>query len=114
MSFKKHVILAKAYDRKGNLISASFNNYNKSHPLMAKFAKMAGQPERIYLHAEVRALLLAKDEKVHKITVERYSADGKPALAKPCKCCQVALDFFGVKEVEYTSSNGTVKEKINA
>lgn len=114
MSKVKFLILAKAYDRKGNLLSTASNNYKKSHPIQKMFAEKANCPEKIYLHAELLCLLRAGDNKVFTLTVERYSKDGKMQLAKPCCVCQEAIKSYGVKEVQYTSPEGWVKESYAA
>lgn len=99
---KKYIITAKCYDKKGRLLSEGANNYNKTHPLMLYFAKKVNLHEKIYLHAEVQALVRCGDKKPHKIVIERYNEDGSPALAKPCPVCAEAIKAFGVKEIEYT------------
>lgn len=109
---RRYIILAKCYDRKGRMLSVGTNSYKKSHTLMKHFAELAGEDPKIYLHSEVQALLRAKDKQVHRITVERYDASGNPALAKPCKVCQKAIQAYGVKFVEYTSEDGWIKEEV--
>lgn len=99
---KKFVILAKAYDKKGKLLSTATNTYSKTHPLQMHFAIQAGSPKRAYLHAEILALIRAKDKVVHKLTIERYNADGTPAKAAPCEVCKKAIEAFGVKYIEHT------------
>jgi hypothetical protein len=99
---RKPLIVAHAYDKRGNLIARAANAYKKTHPLQARYAQQAGQPLREYLHAEIACLLRARDIPVHKITIERYHADGTPALAKPCPVCSLAIADWGVKIIEYT------------
>ena len=65
--------------------------------------ELLGHPERMYLHAEVQALLRAGDKKVHRLVVQRFDSDGKPAMAKPCAICQKALQLYGVKHLWYTN-----------
>ena len=72
---------------------------------MKYFAEKAGEPMRIKLHAEVNALIKAKKE-VYSILIERYTEDGKPALAAPCNCCKEAIKAFGVQLVQYTTESG--------
>lgn len=110
MSRKKYLILAKAYDRKGNLLSTAQNMYKKSHPLQKYFAEKVGLPEKQCLHAEILALVRCRDKKVYSMTVERYAANGSPALAKPCPVCAEAIRAYGVSVVHYTTSSGFVKE----
>ena len=99
---KRYTIVAKCYDKKGKLLSTATNNYKKTHPLQQHFAKLAGEPYRDKLHAEILALIRAKDKKVHRITIERFDAEGKPALAAPCKTCTCAIEAFGVKYIQHT------------
>jgi deoxycytidylate deaminase len=105
---KRYTIIATAFDKRGRVISTGRNNYQKSHPLMAHFAKIAQESEeKICLHAEVSALVQAKDRKVHSLLVQRIEGTGF-GLAKPCKTCSEAIKAFGVKFVQYTMSDGSV------
>ena len=99
---KRPLVVAHTYDKKGRLLSRAANSYTQSHPVQAKYAARAGKPHAIYLHAEIAALLRAGQTPVFKLTVERYYADGRPALAKPCPICELAIKDWGVKHVEYT------------
>ena len=110
---KRYFITAKCYDKKNNLISTGTNSYTKSHPLQAHFAKLANCPEKTSLHAEIHAIVRAKDSKVHKIVIERYDAEGYTALAKPCPVCQEAIKAFGIKLVQYTTADGFYTESAN-
>ena len=99
---KKHLIVARAYDKRGRLISRAINSYTHTHTVQAKYAKEVGQSKRIYLHAEIACLLRAGTKQIYKLVIERYLADGTPALAKPCPICSKAIQDWGVKLVEYT------------
>ena len=99
---KRHVLVAHAYDKKGYLLSRASNSYTLSHPVQYKYAVRAGKPAAIYLHAEIACLLRAGTVPVHRLTIERYHADGSPALAKPCPICQLAIKDWNVQIVEYT------------
>lgn len=100
---QKHNITAILYDRKGKILSIGKNSYVKTHPLQAKSAQAVGEDYKIFLHAEVDALVRAKDwGKAHKLVITRFTKDGKPALAKPCKICQHAINMAGIKYVEHT------------
>lgn len=112
MCKKRFVLIAKTYDKRGRLIAVGTNLYKKSHPFQASLAEKVGLPEKKFLHAEVAALLGSRDKVVDKITIERYTASGDFALAKPCPVCSEAIRMFGVKKVEYTSEEGWIKEKL--
>lgn len=98
----KHVITATVYDKRGRVLSTAQNSYVKTHPLMADAARKVGQPERIYLHAEVAALVRCDWSKAHSMFISRYDKSGNPQTAAPCKCCQHVLLRAGVKNVFHT------------
>lgn len=96
-------ITAFAYDRKGRLLSIGRNSYIKTHPLQAKAAKEVGEDYKIYLHAEVAALVKIKNwQKIDKLVVTRYNKNGEPMLAKPCRVCQRLINIAGINTVEHT------------
>lgn len=109
---RKHILLAKSFDKRGRLIAAATNSYTKTHPLQLHFAKQVGMPEYDKLHAEILCLLRSRERDIHTLTIERYSADGMPALARPCNICMCAIRTFNVKFIQYTTSNGFVTERI--
>ena len=98
---KKYAITALAYDKRGRLLSIGKNSYVHTHPLQAFFAKKAGRPQAIYIHAELSALIKAR-KPVYKLVVMRFANDGSPRNAQPCAACQAAIKYFGVKKVEHT------------
>jgi tRNA(Arg) A34 adenosine deaminase TadA len=97
-----HVLKASVFDKKGRLIASATNQYKKSHPIQAHFAKLAGLPERQYLHAEIAALLRCKTKQPYSIHVERYKRNGSPALAAPCPVCLQAIKAWKVQQITYT------------
>lgn len=99
---KRPSLTAIIYDRKGNILSIGKNSYVKTHPLQAAYARKVGCPDRIYLHAEIAALIRARSNKPYRIVVFRYGAGGEPRNARPCVICQRAIKDFGIKVVEYT------------
>lgn len=103
----------------GAAIFVGHNSY-RSHPMMAMFN--TGNPARICLHAEVHALVQARDWFAKRtglskasiiaksrgrwggfeLSVARVLADGSTGLAKPCEVCQRAIEYFGIEDVEFT------------
>ena len=100
----KHTnITAIIYDKRGNVLSIGKNSYVKTHPLQARFAKKMNEEHRIYLHAEIHAIVRCKTiENAHRMVITRFGADGKPALSKPCRICEAAIREFGIKNIEHT------------
>lgn len=101
---KKFNIIAKCYDKKGRLLSIAENSYRKTHPYQKRLAQRVGMPQRIYLHAEIRAIIKAKAN-IHKIEIIRQ---GKHSLlkAKPCPICMEAINEAGIKVIEYSTEKG--------
>ena len=99
---QKQELIAFAYDKRGKLLSVGRNSYIKSHPYQLRVARKSGNPAKIYLHAEVDALIKARGKAVHKLVVMRYGKGGKWLNAKPCPSCEIAIREFRVREVEHT------------
>lgn len=93
-------IIATTFDKRNRVISQVQNSYIKTHTLQARYAKNINS-EKIYLHAEVLAIIRAKGKKIHKIRVERFDKDGNTRSAKPCPICELAIREAGIKFVEY-------------
>lgn len=98
----RHKITATCYDKRGRVLSKGENSYDQSHPAQALYAKRLGEPYKIWLHAEIQAIIRAKGKPVHKIKVARYNRKGEPMNACPCQICQLAIKEAGIKLVEYT------------
>lgn len=99
----KHQITATIRDRKGRSLAQAQNSYLRTHPIQAKFANETKQPLRVYLHAEIAALVkLKKGMKPHSIHIERTKKDGSTGLAAPCEVCCAALKHWGIKHISYT------------
>lgn len=97
------VVTALVYDKKGNLLSMGRNSYLKTHPVQAQAAKKVGQDSRIYLHAEIHAIVKLPDwSKAHRIVVTRLHADGTPACAAPCPVCMEVIKQTKIKRIEHT------------
>jgi tRNA(Arg) A34 adenosine deaminase TadA len=94
---------------KSKVIVTATNLENKSHPLQASFAIRAGLPEKIYLHAEIAALIKCKDD-VDTIVVARVNNQNKLRMAKPCPICSLALAESGITSVHYTTNQGFLYE----
>lgn len=84
------------------MLSSGQNSYVKTHPLQARIAAEVGEPHKVFLHAEVAALLKCDWKKAHRILVTRYGKGGRPLLAKPCKVCHQIIGMTNIKIVEHT------------
>lgn len=88
-----------------NKIVAGATNLGRTHPIQAKYAKKAGQPYKVWLHAEIRALITSK-ESIDTAYVARVNPQGITRNAKPCPICSMALYEAKIKDVYYTDING--------
>lgn len=103
MATKKYNVTAIIYDKKGNILSIGYNSYVKTHPLQARYAKEVGEPKKIFLHAEVDAIVKCKSlNKAYKISIFRHNGDGSYGLAKPCKVCMNAIKKTKIAQIEHT------------
>ena len=110
----RYEITAFVKNKFGLIISVGLNSYIKSHPLQKFFAEKVGKPHNIYLHAEVRALIIASIQTYgtpYTLTVKRVDRNNKLMDAKPCEICVEAALFFGIKKINYTTKNGWVYGK---
>lgn len=98
-------IVAAVTDKKGRLLSIGVNSYEKTHPLQAKYAKQASKPDKVFLHAEIAALVKVRNGIPHKIYIARVNKAGEPCLAAPCEICQLAIEYAGIEEIEYTTGD---------
>lgn len=103
MSCTRQNVTALIYDRRGRIISMGKNSYVKTHPLQAKFANEVGLEHKIFLHAEIDALVKLKDwSKAHRMVITRIGKNGDELLAKPCPVCERAIKSAGIAEIEHT------------
>ncbi len=100
----KQNITAILFDKKGNVLSIGKNSYVKTHPLQAKYAKKAGLDKKVFLHAEIDAIVRCKDlSRAYRIVVFRTLANGTMGSAKPCPICEAAIAAIpSIKVVEHT------------
>ena len=84
-------------DKKGNVLSVGENNYKKSHPYMAKMAMACGEDKKIFLHAEIAAIIKCHDlKKASNIHIYRVRNNGEIELVNPCKICRSAIKVLGL------------------
>lgn len=103
MSLKRYQITAIIYDKRGRVLSVGQNSYVKTHPLQAHHARKAGEPYRQFLHAEVHAIARCPDiNQAHTMKIFRFLEDGSPALARPCRICESAIQSTPIKVITHT------------
>lgn len=110
---KKYNVHAIGYDKRGRILAEGKNSYTKTHPLQAHYAaKIGGEhAERIFLHAEMDALIKSK-ETPHTLEVMVFSRAGNVCQSKPCPICMEALKDSGVKYIRYVKEGKDGRKKI--
>lgn len=99
-------------DKRGNVLSKGVNSYTKTHPTQAEYAGRTGNEYRIYLHAEIAALVKSK-KKPYAIYIARKFKNDEFALARPCPVCSLALKEAGVKKIVYTTDEGSITIELH-
>ena len=90
--------------RKNKVIATATNHDCKTHPIQAKWAERVGLSEKIYLHAEISAMIKAREE-ADKIIVVRLGGHSGNDLrqARPCPICEAYLRHTSnIKHVYYS------------
>jgi len=93
--------------RKNKVVVTATNLEKKTHPLQASLAEKVGLKEKIYLHAEVNALIKSRED-ADTIVVARIGGHSHNELrnSKPCPICQMALEMNGIQKVIYSTNDG--------
>lgn len=95
---------------KNRVVATATNLESKSHPLQARFAERVGLGEKIYLHAEIAALVKCREE-CDTIIVARVNPQHKLRMAKPCPICSLALKEAGISNIHYTTNDGFLYQR---
>lgn len=100
LEHKKQRIYAIITDKKGKILSSGTNSYSKSNPLQAYYCELATKEKyKIYIHAELEALVRLKGRKAEKIFVARVNRKNEPRPCHPCPICSMALRDAGITEI---------------
>ena len=92
---------------KNRVLATATNLETKTHPVQAKLAERVGLHQKIYLHAEIAALVKCREE-CDTIVVARLGGHSGKELrnSKPCPVCELALREAGVDKVYYSTDDG--------
>jgi len=103
LSYQKYKLVAIITDKKGKVLSFGVNSFEKSHPTQAYYAEKEGLYHKIYLHAEISAIISLPDECTpYAIYILRVNNKNEKMLAKPCKICERAIRDVGIQKVYHT------------
>jgi tRNA(Arg) A34 adenosine deaminase TadA len=91
-------------DKRGKIIASGVNS-RKTHPLQKEMAEKVGLPEKVFLHAEIAALVRCRDEP-HTVYVGRITHDGESAVSRPCPICMMSIVESGAKRIVFMNEDG--------
>lgn len=94
----RYNIVAIVTDRRDKILSIGFNSYKKTHPLQKRYGERTGNPDRIFLHAEIAALVKCRSEG-DRIYIARVDKQGNKKPAYPCPVCRLAIIEAGIREI---------------
>lgn len=98
---QKQTLIAFCLGKGKRILSIGINSFDKTHSEQIKFANAMGSKFRIYLHAEISALVKCKGQ-AHSIFIVRFGKDMAVRSSKPCEICELAIESSGIKRVFYT------------
>lgn len=87
-------------DRAGRLVSFGFNS-NKTHPTQARYASSLKQEHKIFLHAEIAALVKAR-HLGYNLYVVRVDRSGRLKPSEPCPICMMAISKAGIVNIVHS------------
>lgn len=102
---KQQNVVAIVYDKKGKIFSFGENSFSKTNSHQAALAKKADESDKVFLHAEISALLRWRrftDTPPYGIFVARLRRNGELSNAKPCRLCNLAIAEVGIKVINHT------------
>lgn len=94
--------------KNGKIVNIGFNK-NKTHTIQALYAKKAGLPEKVFLHAEIDVITRTND--IDTLVVVRVKKDGTFGVSKPCPVCSKAIEQKKIKKVVYFDGEKFTSER---
>lgn len=108
MSKIRYEIIAHVFDKRHKLLSTGHNSYTKTHPKQKEAACAVGHNEKIYLHAEIDALIKIKNKKAYSIHIYRYDKHELLKNAFPCPICLNIILKYGIKQIFYSTNENSI------
>ena len=94
-------------DKRGQIVSHATNS-RKTHPMQAEYAKRTGKEQKVSLHAEIAALIRARED-IETVVVARINKRGELRNSRPCPICRLALEEASVSEIWFSTDIGFEK-----
>ena len=104
---REFYLIAATFDEHGRMTALAENNIWKTHPMMKKYATQVNLNHKIYLHAEISAIIRSRGS-CHSLIVIRVNKNGAFSMAKPCPVCQAAILDAKVEHLYYSDQDGDI------
>jgi len=91
-------------DKRGQIVSHATNS-RKTHPMQAEYAKRTGKEQKVSLHAEIAALIRARED-IETVVVARINKRGELRNSRPCPICKLALEEANVQDIWFSTDKG--------
>jgi len=91
-------------DSRGRIVSHATNS-RKTHPMQAEYAKRTGKEQKVSLHAEIAALIRARED-IETVVVARINKRGELRNSRPCPICKLALEEADVQDIWFSTDKG--------
>lgn len=104
----EYFLISAVLDKRNRIISIGENSLTKTHPMMAHYVNKTKSNHKIYLHAEISALVRAYN-KGYAMIVIRVNRQGTLAMSKPCPICEMAIKEAEIKKVYYSTREGEME-----
>ena len=112
MGRKHQNLTAIIYNKKNRILSIGKNSYTKTHPIMFKYGFKLGMIKKIYLHAEIAAIIRCENiEDAYRIEVYRTNIKGEYVSSKPCPICMEGIRQTPIRKLVYFDLNGIAVEE---
>ena len=94
---QRHCAVAFRGDRP---VAIGYNSYTRTHPVQWAYARRAGRGNRIYIHAEIDAVL--RSGGADTLVVIRLNKHNNLVNSKPCPICRLFLEQNGVRKLYHS------------
>jgi len=73
--------------------------------MQAEYAKRTGKEQKVSLHAEIAALIRARED-IETVVVARINKRGELRNSRPCPICKLALEEANVQDIWFSTDKG--------
>lgn len=102
---KKQCTIAFVLNSRGRVMKEGWNSLERTHPLQAESGILAGNKNKIYLHAETHAISRVRYPdlpNMRGIVVIRLNRSLELMYAAPCECCSKLIEKYSIETIVHS------------